>query len=912
MPLSWNEIRDRAIAFSKDWRYETSEGAESKSFWDGFFTVFGRPRRRFASYEVPVQKLDGHTGYIDLLWKGKLLIEHKSRGKSLDSAYQQSRTYLNGLPDHELPRYVLVSDFARFRLYDLKENTEHEFVIEDLPKNIHRFSFIAGYETRKINEQDPVNIEAAQLMGKLHDEMLDSGYSGHDLEVYLVRLLFCLFAEDTGIFEAGAFYRYIKERTHEDGSDLGSQLHQLFSTLNTAESERQNTLDEQLNKFVYINGKLFTERLQSAHFNSKMRDALLNCCLLDWSVISPAIFGSLFQSIMDKQARRDFGAHYTSEANILKLINPLFMDDLRAEFEKVKRSKNRLLQFHKKLHALRFLDPACGCGNFLVIAYRELRKLELEVLRTAYKGIKTFDVHSIIALNVDQFYGIEIEEFPAQIAQVAMWLVDHQMNLLVEEEFGKYYARIPLVTSANIVHGNALRLDWREVVPPSELNYIMGNPPFIGQRYRPADKTAEMQACFRHAKNVGKLDYVTAWYCKAAAYIADSDIKAAFVSTNSITQGSQVAPLWSELRNGVKTQIHFAHQTFKWKNEAGGVAGVYCVIIGFGAKEAKVKRLFEYESVTAEPKEIKASNINPYLLDAPDVFIGNRAEPLGDVSPIVGGNTSNDGGYLLLDEAEQRYLVTMEPHAKNWIRPFLTAKEFLYKKPRYCLWLVGCKPGELREMKLVRKRVEAVRKLRKSKNLAQRFVDTPSLFVAINQPTKKYIFIPQVSSEKRTYIPIAFCTPRVVCGAPNFQIPSASMYEFGVLTSLMHNAWMRVVCGRLESRYRYSANIVYNNFPWPQNPTEKQIATIKIKAQDVLDARKEYKGETLADLYDPITMPPPLQKAHAALDKSVDRAYRRHPFKTETERVAFLFDLYRQYTAPTFDPTKKRRRKKTS
>ena len=915
MPLSWNEIRVRAIAFSQDWRYETSEGAESKSFWDAFFNVFGRPRRRFAAYEMPIKKLDGNTGYIDLLWKGKLLIEHKSRGKSLDVAAKQAFAYVDELSSEDAPRYVLVSDFARFRLYDLDEGTNHEFAIEDLHKNIRHFSFIAGYETKKIVPQDPVNISAARLMGKLHDEMRENNYTGHELEVYLVRLLFCMFAEDTGIFESGAFRRYIEERTREDGSDLGSQLHQLFDTLNTPESERQNTLDEQLNKFVYINGKLFTERLQSAHFSSKMRDALLNCCRLDWGVISPAIFGSLFQSIMDKKARRNLGAHYTSEANILKLINPLFMDELRAEFEKAKRSKNGLLQFHKKLHALRFLDPACGCGNFLVIAYRELRKLELEILHEIRKhGQQVLQITDLLKLNVDQFYGIEIEEFPAQIAQVAMWLVDHQMNLLAEEKFEKYYVRIPLVTSANIVHGNALQKDWRDVISPHRLNYIMGNPPFIGHHLQSTEQKAEMLACYQHIKKAGVMDYVSAWYCKAVDYISGTDIKVAFVSTNSIVQGEQVAPLWNELNARNKTHIHFAHRTFKWTNEAKGKAAVYCVIIGFGAQEAKTKRLFEYEDIKGKPHEVKVQNINPYLVDAADIFVGNRRTPICPVTPMLFGSKPADGGNLLLEETEKQKLLFAEPHAKKWIRSFLNAEEFLHNKPRYCLWLIDCLPDELRKMPLVKKRVDAVRKMREvSKKLPTReSAKTPTLFTEIRQSKSEYLLVPSVSSENRFYIPVGYVASDVICGNANIQIPNASLYEFGVVTSLMHMAWMRVTCGRLENRYRYSAGIVYNNFPWTKNPTEKQITDIKTKAQSVLDAREKFPTSTLADLYDPLTMPPLLQNAHRALDKAVDRSYRRNPFNNEADRVAFLFDLYQQYTAPTFDPTKKRRRKKAS
>ena len=912
MPLSWNEIRARASEFSKEWCAASSEKSESQSFWIEFLSVFGVSRRRVAAFEKAVRTRDGKDGYIDLLWKGVLLVEHKSRGKNLDRAYAQALDYFPGLEDAELPRYLLVSDFARFRLYDLDENTQHEFPLEDLHKNINRFAFIAGYQTHKIEEQDPVNIKAAELMGKLHDQLRDIGYTGHDLEVYLVRLLFCMFAEDTGIFERQQFSDYIKDRTAEDGADLASCLDTLFYILNTSESQRLNNRDEQLAAFPYINGRLFEERLRPASFDRAMRESLLRCCTLDWSRISPAIFGSLFQSIMDKDARRNLGAHYTSEKNILKLINPLFMDDLRAEFEKVKKNRNKLFEFHKKLRTLKFLDPACGCGNFLVIAYRELRLLELEVLRVSKKGMKTFDVHSMIALDVDQFYGIEIEEFPAQIAQVAMWLVDHQMNLLVSQEFGMYFARIPLLTSANIAHGNALRMDWSDVVAPEKLNYIMGNPPFIGRQYQSKEQKSDLLACYQKNKKAGIMDFVTAWYCKAVNYIAGTGIKAAFVSTNSITQGEQVAPLWTELRSRNKIHIHFAHRTFAWTNEARGKAAVFCVIIGFGAQATKTRRLFEYEDIKGEPHEIKVQNINPYLVGASDSIVESRSKPICEVNKMVFGSMANDGGNLLLSEEEKRALVAQEPNAEKYIKRFLNAEEFLHNKPRYCLWLVDCPPNEMREMPLIRERVAAVKKHREasSRGTTQELAKTPTLFGEIRPSQSEYLLVPRVTSENRIYIPVGYVKPNVICGDRNFQIPNATLYEFGVITSLMHNAWMRAVCGRLESRYNYSNKIVYNNFIWPQNPTAKQTAEIKTKAEAILDARAGFPDSTLADLYDPLTMPPTLQKAHKALDKSVDRAYRKTAFNNEAARVSFLFDLYQQYTTPLLPGKKKRKRGK--
>ena len=533
MALSWNEIRNRAHEFSKRWEHETSEDAEAKTFWSEFFNVFGIDRKRVASFEEPVKKLGDKQGYIDLFWKGMLLVEHKSRGKDLDKAYTQALDYFPGIKERDLPKYVLVSDFARFRLYDLEAEPSpagggqgggafQEFKLADLHKRIKHFAFIAGYRTQTIAPQNPVNIKAAERMGKLHDALKASGYAGHPLEVLLVRLLFCLFAEDTGIFQpASAFRAWIEERTAPDGSDLGPQLAQLFQVLNTPENKRSKNLDELLAAFPYVNGKLFEEMLPIADFDLAMREALLDCCALDWSAISPAIFGALFQSIMDGRARRNLGAHYTSEENILKLIGPLFLDALWEEFHRVKSNKNKLFEFHKKLRTLTFFDPACGCGNFLVIAYRELRKLELNVLRTVHEGTgsRFLDIHQEISVDVDQFYGIEIEEFPAQIAQVALWLMDHQMNVRVSEEFGMYFARIPLKTSPHIVHGNALTLDWNDVLPAERASFVLGNPPFVGKHYQSKQQKDELVATFVSVKSASDLDYVAAWYVKAARYM---------------------------------------------------------------------------------------------------------------------------------------------------------------------------------------------------------------------------------------------------------------------------------------------------------------------------------------------------------------------------------------------------------
>jgi len=586
-------------------------------------------------------------------------------------------------------------------------------------------------------------------MGKLHDQMKDVGYSGHSLELYLVRLLFCLFAEDTGIFERQQFKDYIEERTNEDGSDLGHHLSTLFQVLNTSPEKRLKNLDEQLAAFNYINGKLFEEMLPTAGFDSAMRQALLDCCALDWSRISPAIFGSLFQSIMDKQARRNLGAHYTSEENILKLIKPLFLDGLREEFEKVKHNKNRLLEFHKKLRMLNFLDPACGCGNFLVIAYRELRLLELEVLRASKIYQSELSIHRLINLNVDQFFGIEIEEFPAQIAQVALWLMDHQMNLLVSEEFGLYFARIPLETSAKIVCGNALTIDWEEVVPARHVSYIMGNPPFVGAYLRNKDQNDDMAIACASLQNYGVLDYVCAWYVKAVQFIRDTDIKVAFVSTNSITQGEQVGALWQWLLdNGVK--IHFAHRTFRWSNEARGKAAVFCVIIGFSLQEAKIKRLYDYVDPNAAPHEVIAHNISPYLIDAQNVIITSRSRPVCQVPNMVKGSQPTDDGNFLFTDEEKEIFLKNEPEVGKFILPLISAHQFLNGENRWCLWLREASPSEIRALPAVSERVNNVRAFRMDSKKAAtvKLAEVPYLFAEIRQPESDYVLIPRHSSRK--------------------------------------------------------------------------------------------------------------------------------------------------------------------
>jgi hypothetical protein len=952
VPITLQEISSRALAFSREWKHAESEDADAKSFWDAFFEVFGVSRRRVASFEKRVKKIDGKDGYIDLLWKGTLLVEHKSRGKDLDRAYKQATDYFPGLKEEELPRYVLVSDFARFRLYDLDEGKQHDFQLKDLHKKIHLFGFIAGYRKHVVREQDPVNVRAVQQMGYLHDALKRDGYAGHPLEHFLVRLMFCLFADDTGIFQPkGSFRDLIETWTSEDGANVGAVFDQLFDIVNRPTEARQKSLPEHFAIFPYVNGKLFEERIAPPQFNSAMRKMLLDLCALSWGSISPAIFGAMFQKVIDldeSDRRRQLGAHYTSEANILKLIGPLFLDDLRAEFERAKGNKDKLFEFWKKLANLHFLDPACGCGNFLVITYRELRRLEMDVLRAAEKfGRRIGSVFQSLKIDVDQVYGIEIEEFPAQVAQVAMWLVDHQMNIEASEIFGEPVLRIPLQKSANIRNGNALRIDWAEFVPPSRLDYILGNPPFVGAKMMTPEQREDMETVCAGIQNTGLLDFVSGWYVKATQYVTSGDetggivakatkgrkkhkdvqfgkgaavvndlfvdmadvdsrhrraIKCAFVSTSSITQGEQVGVLWSWMYSrGI--HIHFAHRTFQWTNEAPGKAAVHCVIVGFAGFDADRKRLFEYADIKGAPHEVAVKNINPYLVDAPDVVLSRREHPLSEDVPEIGiGNKPIDGGQYLFTPQEKAEFLAKEPGAAKFFRRWIGSDEFLNGYERWCLWLGEAKPDELRKLPKVVERIEAVRKLRLESKSAptRKLAAMPTRFHVENIPDAPFLLIPKVSSERRRFIPMGFMQPDTLCSDLVFVTPNASLLHFGVLSSTMHMAWMRYTCGRLESRYRYSKDIVYNNFPWPEKPPEAQIKSIEKAAQDVLAARSHFPNTTLATLYDPDLTPPDLVKAHERLDRAVDAAYvpdgGERKWDSDADRVAFLFRRYGELT----------------
>lgn len=900
--LGWNEIRKRSIEFSKEWKDEYKENAEAKSFWNDFFYIFGIKRRRVASFEVPVKITDNRQGFIDLFWKGMLIGEHKSRGKSLDKAYTQALKYFNGIKDNELPRYVIVSDFNRIRLYDLDDNSVNEFLVEDFYKNIHLFGFIAGYNEKKYKDEPPANIEAAELMGKLHDNLKCNGYFGHALEVFLIRIMFCLFAEDTGIFERAEFTEQIEINTKEDGTDVGSHLLDIFQVLNTSQNKRQKNPNEKLISFPYVNGKLFEERFNIPYFDSESRKLLLNCCYFDWSSVSPAIFGSLFQAVMDKEKRRHIGAFYTSEKNILKCIKPLFLDQLYEELKDHVNNRKYLEKMIYKITNLNFLDPACGCGNFLIIAYRELRILQLHIYKRIYKlmgieGQMSLDISILTkCIDVDSMSGIEKEEFPGRIAQVALWLVDHQMNMEMSREFGEYFIRLPLQKSANIIIGNALTLDWSDLFSEKNFNFILGNPPFISKQKRDICQNNDMNFICGNVKGYSSLDYVCAWYVKTADYMLGTNIKAAFVSTNSIVQGEQIGILWGYLLDK-KININFAHRTFKWSTNLKKDAQVYVVIISFSYINEYSKIIFYYLTPNAEAMAKKVKNISPYLLDQQNFIVINRSKPLCRVPEIKFGSMPNDNGYFLLDNKEKEELLRKEPGAEIWIKPFISAREFLHNKKRWCLWLKEAKPSDIRGLPEVLKRVEMTKgyRLNSKRKATMKLAQYPYLFGEDRQPDKSYILIPRHSSEHREYIPIDFRSQNEIVSDSCCYISGATLFHFGILNSSMHMAWIRQVCGRIKSDFRYSNKLVYNNFPWPQNVSNDNIVRVEEAVFHVLKIRKEFEAESLADLYNDSLMPIKLRKAHKKLDLTVEICYRKQKFLTERDRIEYLFSLYKKY-----------------
>jgi type I restriction-modification system DNA methylase subunit len=928
--LDWNDIRARAAKFAEEWKDAHYERGETQTFYNEFFELFGVTRRRLASFEYGVKLPDDKRGFLDLFWKGKLLIEQKSKGRDLKPAKQQALDYFPGLAEEDLPRYILLSDFQHFELYDLDIDPDKplKFKLNKLADHVQAFGFIVGQERRVFRDQDPANIEASGIMGALHDALEDSGYKGHSLERLLVRILFCLFADDTGIFQPIGIFEEFVANTREDGADVGAALANLFQVLNTKEDQRQKSISAELNAFPYLNGDLFAETLPMPHFNREMRDKLLAACGFKWEAISPAIFGSLFQSVMKKEERREKGAHYTSEKNILKVIEPLFMDELKAEFQRVKalrRGREKGLEdFHDKLAGLKFFDPACGCGNFLVIAYRELRELETELLKQLHPEQRVIDIGLFTKINVDQFYGIEIEEFPARIAEVAMWMADHIENVRLSAAFGEAYARIPLIKSPNILHADALEMDWAKLLPPTNCSFLFGNPPFAGAKMQNDIQRKQVRRIAALGGSGGSLDYVCAWFIKAGEYLRSSKARIAFVATNSITQGEQVAQLWPLLFSRYKLEIAFAHRTFQWLSDARGGAHVHCVIIGLTRREdtPKIKRLFSYANINGNPAESAHTALSPYLFDASrlqnkHLVVVEASQPIENVKKIVIGSKPIDGGYYIFTEEERKEFLKKEPKAAAFLHPYIGSEEFINGNVRYILALQSASPSALRAMPAVAERINQVAKFRSGtipgKKLAAKDSDadpkirgkgtvalakTPTSFHVTVIPESPFLAIPEVSSERRDYVPIGWLEPPTIPSNLVRVMIDADLWDFGLITSRMHMAWLRYIGGRLKSDYRYSIGLVYNPFPWPSASSDKVKAKIQALAQAVLDTRKKHKGSTLADLYDPDLMPANLRKAHQALDKGVDKLYRNEAFPSDRERVEHLFELYEKMTNP--------------
>lgn len=913
------EVRRKLTEFAHDYHDAWDEKGEAQRFQLDFLQCFGISGRLANSFEKRIKNAKGNTGFIDGYVPDKLLIEMKSRDVDLDKAYVQAIEYVNRIElDGDIPPYLLVCDFAHFRLYSLDSLNDSPVLtckLEELAANAEHFMFLTSNPKLELRDELPVNQKAVKSITALHDALYKNGFTGRELEVFLTRLLFCLFADDTGIFgEKQIFTRYLAS-TKADGTDLKGALETLFEeVLNIPENKRQKALSEQVSQFAYVNGDLFKERFRLPVFDGELRDKLIACdANIDWSKISPAIFGAMFQSVLETQpatkegetARKELGAHYTSERNILRLINPLFMDDFWQEFHalaalgKSKRRQSDLQKLHDRIVKIQVLDPACGCGNFLVVTYRELRRLEHNIISLLRGNDANHSMNVDIRVSVSQFYGIEIDEAATHIARVAMYIADEQANEEANAMLGFSRPTVPIASTPNIICGNALQTDWHSVCPNAD--YIIGNPPFVGKNYRNQQQDADLAKVFSTTEGVNpirlykSLDFVAAWHYTATAYMKQHPrTKTAFVSTNSITQGEQVAILWQPLLDA-GVNITFAHKTFSWSNDAKGKAAVHVVIIGFSLQDEKKKTLFVYDDIKGEPRSILAVNINPYLLDAPNVVVTARNAPIGNVPEMVNGSKPTDGGNLLLNQAEKDELIRLEPQVEKYLRSFVGAEEFINNTPRYCLWLIDCPPNELRAMPLVLKRVEAVKQMRlaSTDKTTKQDAATPTLFQKIRQPKSAYLLVPRVSSENRQYVPIAFALSDLIIGDAAQAIPNATLYHFGVITSAIHNAWMRTIAGRLESRYRYSANLVYNNFPWAE-PTDKQIQAIEQAAQAVIDARAKYPDSSLADLYDPKSMPPDLTKAHNKLDKAVDAAYGYKGGNNDSKRVAFLFDLYQQ------------------
>ena len=925
--MTQTEQQRAAKRFSQDWQGKGYEKGESQKFWlDLLCNVYGvQDFANFVYFENQIKEQFTDktiTNFIDIyIPSTKVMIEQKSQDKDLRSPikqsdgsllnpFQQARKYIAGLPLSQHPRWVVTCNFKSFLVYDMENpNGEpEEILLENLEKEYYRLSFLTDPGNVHLKKELEISKKAGDIIGEIYDAILNQ-YKDADnpspatlksLNMLCVRIVFCLYAEDAEIFgHKSMFGDYLKQ---QEAKNLRRALLDLFLVLDQKEDERDEYLEEGLAAFPYVNGGLFTESDRTIpQLTEEIKELLVRHASseFDWSEISPTIFGAIFESTLNPETRRSGGMHYTSIENIHKVIDPLFMDELWKEFEELTQIKttttriSKIKEFHKRLGTLKFLDPACGSGNFLTETYLSLRRLGNECIKAELNIGEgelslAYNDDDLIQVSIQQFYGIEINDFAAVVAKTALWIAESQMLKETAKILDKDLNFLPLKSYANIVEGNALRIDWESVVPKNELHYILGNPPFVGYAYQSKEQKDDLESVM---KGFGKnIDYVAGWYYKAAQMMQGTNIQAALVSTNSITQGEQVAAIWKPMFEKFGMSFDFAWRTFRWDSEANIKAHVHCVIIGFSCfdKTKSAKKIFLNES-----QFIEAKNINGYLLDAPTIFIEKKSKPICDVPPIIRGSSPIDDGNLLLTIEEKKEYLKNEPQGKKFLRPFMMGKDFIERKPRWCFWLVGINPSELRKCPILIKQIEAVRefRLKSPKAATVQIAETPTLFGEMRPCESKYIAIPKVSSENRRYIPIDYLSPEVLAGDKLFQMPNATLFHFGVLTSNIHMAWMRAVCGRLKSDYSYSNTIVYNNFPWC-NPTEAQKARIEQTAQGILDARAKYPEASLADLYDELTMPPELRKAHQANDKAVMSAYGFSIKMTESECVAELFKLY--------------------
>jgi hypothetical protein len=905
--LSRNDIREAAVRFAHRWHEESRERGEAQSFWTEFLAVFGNERRRVnAAFERHARRTStGGMGYIDLLWPKMLLAEHKSRGASLDLAMEQALDYVDGLGDEELPRLIIVSDFERMRILDLEAplREPYEFELLDLPHEIDRLLVLAGYERRSLDEEPKADIEAAELLGTLYEEIEATGYPEHSLGAFMVRILFLLFADDTNLWARDQFRNLVRNRTSADGADLGMWIGRLFTVLKTDEAQRTTILDEDLAAFPRVGG-LFREPIEPPDTNRSMRERLLEAADFDWSSISPAIFGSIFQSVMDKTRRRSLGTHYTSERNILKLIEPLFLDALRQELEECGNSQRRLAAFHQRLGGLKFLDPACGCGNFLVVAYRELRALEREtLLRLHPTDVQlTTELASWRKVSFEQFLGIEIEEFPAQIAETAMYLVDHLENEILSRKFGVSIPELPLETGTEIRVGNALQIPWGEVLHPAECDFLLGNPPYAGKHLLNQEQKEDLGAVLGERGGGSSVDYVACWFVRAAEYLNQNNgVRGAFVATNSITQGEQVPRLWP-LLHAEQLHITFAWRTFNWTSEGRRAAHVHVVIVGFGHfSEPPRASLFEYDAKADLEFVQPVSALNGYLVAGAEVYPEARSAPVSAAIPrVVYGAKPADGGGLLLSAPEAEEVAARDPIAGRYIRPLMSATEFLNGEERFCLWLVDANPADLRASPQLRARLAAVREFRErsTKQKTREMAALPGLFAEVRCPSGDFVFVPRHASASRRIIPMGFVAGELeaIVHDSGAYIEEANLTHFGLLQSEMFGAWQRTVGGRIKSDYRFNNRLVYNTFPFPSLSSSQETG-IAAAAQSVLDARAAYPTASLADLYSPLGGSADLLEAHRQLDRRVDAAFGRRKPPNEAERLEILFARYAETLA---------------